>query len=185
MTAIGKPPFSQRLRMRALRTGDSLARIGADDHEGVGLVDARDRGIENIACAAELPDRASRRPAGNRVDMTPRLCIRSCSANMSSTAQRSPAIAPIRLGGAALILAAMAAKAAGQVAGAQLAVLAQKRPVEALGLQAIDDLAGLVGNPFLVHGVIDARQDAHDLAAARVDADRRAERVHDVDRLGS
>ena len=45
-------------------------------------------------------------------------------------------------------------------------------------------MAGLVGNPFLVHVVVDARQDAHDLAAAGVDADRRAERVHHVDGLG-
>ncbi len=41
----------------------------------------------------------------------------------------------------------------------------------------------LVGNPFLVHGLVDARQDAHHLAAAGVDADRRADAVHDVDRL--
>ena len=41
-----------------------------------------------------------------------------------------------------------------------------------LRLQAVDDVPRLVGNPFLVDRVVDARQDAHDLAAARVDSDR-------------
>jgi len=45
-------------------------------------------------------------------------------------------------------------------------------------------MAGLVGNPLLVHVVVDARQNAHHLAAAGIDADRRAHRIHDVDRLG-
>ena len=67
---------------------------------------------------------------------------------------------------------------------AQPAVLADVGLVEALRAQPVDDVTGLVGNPFLVHVVVDARQDAHHLAAARVDADRRAERVHHVDRLG-
>ena len=44
-------------------------------------------------------------------------------------------------------------------------------------------MAGLVGNPFLVHVIVGARQDAHHLASAGVDADRRAERIHHVDRL--
>ena len=57
-------------------------------------------------------------------------------------------------------------------------------PVEALQAQAVDDLAGLVGDPLLVHRLVDARQDAHDLAAARIDADGRADRIHHVDRFG-
>ena len=42
----------------------------------------------------------------------------------------------------------------------------------------------LVGNPFFVHRVVYARQDADHLASARVDPDRRAERVLHVDALG-
>ena len=72
----------------------------------------------------------------------------------------------------------------GPTRGLQLAVDAHIGTVETLRLQAVDDVARLVGNPFLVDRVIDARQDAHDLAAARIDPDRRAERVHDVDRFG-
>ncbi len=45
-------------------------------------------------------------------------------------------------------------------------------------------MAGLIGNPLLVHVVIGARQDAHHLAPAGIDADGGAERVHDVDRFG-
>ena len=66
----------------------------------------------------------------------------------------------------------------------ELSVLANVGLVETLGAQAVDDVTGLVGNPLLVHIVIDARQDAHDFAAAAVDADSRADRVHHVDRLG-
>src|SRR4029077_11963404 len=42
--------------------------------------------------------------------------------------------------------------------------------------------ARLVGDPFLIDGVVHARQDAHDLAATRIDANGAAESVHDVDR---
>ena len=66
----------------------------------------------------------------------------------------------------------------------QPAMFANVGLVETLAAQAIDHVAGLVGDPLLVHVVVDARQDAHDLAPARIDADRRAERVHHVDRLG-
>ncbi len=89
----------------------------------------------------------------------------------------------MRFAGAALTLAAMAAKASFQVAGAQAAVDAQIRLVEPLRAQAVDDVAGLVGDPLFIHVVIGARQDTHHLAAAGVDADGRADRVHDVDRL--
>ncbi len=66
----------------------------------------------------------------------------------------------------------------------QAAVAADVGPVETLRLEAVDDVPGLVGDPLLVHVVVDARQDAQDLAAARVDADVGAERVHHVDDLG-
>ena len=67
---------------------------------------------------------------------------------------------------------------------AQAAVLAHEGPVEALQAQAVHDLAGLVGDPLLVHRLVHARQDAHDLAAAGIDADRGADRIHHVDGIG-
>ena len=56
--------------------------------------------------------------------------------------------------------------------------------IEPLRAQTVDDMTGLVGNPLLVHVLVGARQDAHHLAAARVDADRRADGIHDIDGLG-
>ena len=44
-------------------------------------------------------------------------------------------------------------------------------------------MTGLVGDPFLVDGVVIARQNPHDFAPARVDANGRADRVHHVDRF--
>ena len=66
----------------------------------------------------------------------------------------------------------------------QPSMLAHIGLVETLHPQPVDDVTCLVGNPFLVHVVIDARQDAHDLAAASVDPDRRAQRVADIDQFG-
>ncbi len=66
----------------------------------------------------------------------------------------------------------------------QLAVLAHIGPVQPLAGQAIAGVAGLVGDPFLVDLVIGARQHAHHLVGAAVDADRRAQGVHHVDALG-
>src|SRR3984957_14340506 len=42
----------------------------------------------------------------------------------------------------------------------------------------------LVGNPFLVDRVVDARQDAHNLATTGIHSDRGAKRVHHVNRFG-
>src|SRR6478609_2099425 len=67
--------------------------------------------------------------------------------------------------------------------GAELAVFSNIGPVEPLGAQAIDDVTGLVGNPFLVDRLVDARQHPHHLAPAGVDADRRTNAVHHVYRL--
>ena len=66
----------------------------------------------------------------------------------------------------------------------ELAVDPHIGAVEPLGLQTVDDMARLVGNPFLVDEFVDARQDPDHFAPARIDADRRAERVHHVDRFG-
>ena len=42
------------------------ARVRADDHDRVGLVDAGDRRIEEIGRRGRISDRASSRPGGNR-----------------------------------------------------------------------------------------------------------------------
>ena len=48
---------------------------------------------------------------------------------------------------------------------AQLALLAHPRPVEPVADQRVDVVARLVADPLLVHVVVDAREDAHDLRA--------------------
>jgi hypothetical protein len=77
----------------------------------------------------------------------------------------------------------MAANASGQVAGCT-AVAPHVGPVEALAAQAITGETGLVGDPLLVHGLVQARQNAHDLVAAGIDADVAADGVEHIDRLG-
>ena len=47
--------------------------------------------------------------------------------------------------------------------------------------QAVDLIARLVGQPFLIHVVVDPRKRAHDFAATRIDPDIAANRVHHVD----
>ena len=64
----------------------------------------------------------------------------------------------------------------------QLAVAAHEHLVEPTAHQAVDLIAGLVGNPFLVDVVIDAGKRAHDFAPAAVEPDVRADRIADVDR---
>ena len=142
------------------------ARIGADDQQRVGLLDAGDGGVEQIARPA--PRRIERRavlPAS--MFFEPSRVIRSLSANISSTAARSPAMAPMRLGLRGLHLGGDRGEGLRPGRRAQPAVLADIGLVEPLRAQAVDDMAGLVGNPFLVHVLVDARQDAHDFAAAR------------------
>ena len=64
---------------------------------------------------------------------------------------------------------------------AQLVLLTDPRPVEAVAHQRIDVVARLIADPLLVHVLVDARQDAHHLTLADVEADVRPDRVHDVD----
>ena len=81
-------------------------------------------------------------------------------------------MAPIRLPSMRPALAAIAANASDHDAARSLPFFTDIGTVEPLGAQAVDDVAGLVGNPLLVHGLVDARQDAHHLAAAGIDPDR-------------
>ena len=115
----------------------------------------------------------------------PSLANSAFSANISSTVARSPTIAPIRDGDAALTLPAIGGERLRPARGLERAVDAHVRAVEPLRLKPIDDVPRLVGDPFLVDRIVDARQDAHDLAAARIDPDRGAQRIHDVDRIRS
>ena len=93
-------------------------------------------------------------------------------------------MAPMRSGAAAVSFSATSVSASSQLAGRSLPAFAHVRMVETLHPQAIAGKARLVGDPLLVDVVVVARQDAQHGGAARVDADGRAERVHDVEGFG-
>jgi len=68
--------------------------------------------------------------------------------------------------------------------GDQLAVLAHPRAIQPAVLQPVHGITRGVRQPLLVDALMHARQGAHHLGALGVDADGRAQTVHDVDRLG-
>ena len=103
---------------------------------------------------------------------------------MLSASQRSPAIAPMRSPVSPAACAAIAANASCQVAAMQLAVCAHPGTVEPPPLQPVDREARLVAEPFLVHVLVQARQNAQHFRPARIDADVGADRVQHVDAVG-
>ena len=178
-----KIAFEPTLADARVENGRFLARVRADDHQRIGLLDARDRRIEDVARAAEFGMKfRSVLPAIDRGD----------AEALHQQLQREHLFdgAEIAGDGADFLRARRfdlrrdGGKGFRPCGFAQLAVFAQIRPVEPLRLEAIDDLPRLVGNPFLVHRVVDARQDAHHFAPARIDADRGAERIHHIDEFG-
>ena len=84
----------------------------------------------------------------------------SCFSNSIDLQQaRSPAIAAIRSPAIPSSRRPIAANASDQRA-ARSFLLAHVRAIEALPAEAIASEASLVGNPLLVHVVVDPRQDA-------------------------
>ncbi len=159
------------------------ARIGADDQQSVGALDAGNGRIEQVACPA--PCRLKHRAVLARVDI-------GAAKSRHQILEREQVFDRREIAGDGADALAVRRLHLGGDGGKgflpgrrlQAAVHAQIGLVEPLGAQSVDHMAGLVGNPFLIHVVIAARQDAHHLAPARVDADRRSERIHHVDRLG-
>ena len=67
---------------------------------------------------------------------------------------------------------------------AQFAIFADIGLVQPLATQAVPDEARLVGNPFLIHAVMVARQDPHHFAPFCVHPDIGAKRIHHIDGFG-
>ena len=63
----------------------------------------------------------------------------------------------------------------------QFAIGLEIRLVEALTAQAIDRMARLIRQPFLIDLFIEARQHAQHIIAPRIDANVRADRIHHID----
>ncbi len=150
--------------------GRLAARIGADDQQGIGLLDPGDRGVEEIARPAPLRiERRAVLPAVEIDDAEPRHQIleREDFLDRRQIADNGADAFGLRradLGGDGVERLPPRRRI-------ELAILADIGLVEALGAQPVDHVTRLVGNPFLVHVVVDARQDAHDLAPAGIDAD--------------
>ena len=158
-------------------------RIGTDQQDGVGLFDRGDAGVEKVTGPAT--QLAQRRSVLAAIDVFDAQLLRQLTNRESffSTYQIAQDDADA-VGLRRLHFLGNAEESFGPGGGAQLAEFAHVGPVEPLTLQAVPDEARLVGNPFLVHVFMGARQDAHHFAATRVNADVGAQRIHRVDGLG-
>ena len=156
------------------------ARVGADDQAGIGLLDPGDGCVEQIARARSC---RKLRPLLARIDMR--------------RAERGEQILEHRHGlavgevagdrGDALRLAEPRGgrgERVGPACRGELAVLAHIGGVEALAAQPVAGEPRLVGDPLLVDILVQQRDHPLHLAAARIDADIAADRVHHVDGLG-
>ena len=156
--------------------------IRADDHDGIRRFNALDAAVENVGCAAFggiKPTPALHVGVLRSQSVQQGLVSEEVFDTRQSTANRSDA-GRIR-GFHARRNSRESLRPGGR---AQAAILADVRPIKTLGLQPIHDMAGLVGNPFLVDRFVDAGQDAQHLLAARIDADVAAHGIHHIDGFG-
>ena len=184
MTPTVQPALAPALTDARIENGRLEARIGADQQNDVRLIDALDGGIEHVARAPELRVQLAAvltaievlraQPLEQVLEREHLLGAREVASD-GADARR---IDRLELG------RRRRASASSQLGGLEPPVLADVGLVETLRAQAVGHVARLVGDPLLVHGVVVARQDAHHLAPARIDPDRRAERIHDVDDFG-
>ena len=161
--------------------GRLVTRAGADDENSVGLIDPGNRRVEKIGCAAKLgvqfrailaavdvgraelaQQRLEREHFFDRRQIADDCPDPGGSSGRNFSGDRGESLRPTR--------------------GPQPAVDTNKWTIKSLRLQAIDDVPCLVGDPFFVDRIVDPRQDAHDLATARIDPNRGAKRVHHVNR---
>ena len=160
-----------------------VARIRADDENRVRLVDAGNRRIEKVGRTSKL--RMELRTILAAVDVGRTELGEQRLEREHFLDRRQIADDRADPGGRCrLDLAGDRGESLRPARGSKGVVDTHVRAVQPLRLKPIDNVPRLVGNPFLVDRIVDARQDAHDLAAARVDPDGRAQGVHDVHRLG-
>lgn len=165
-----------------------VARVGADEHGIVGLLDRSNAVVENVVAAhVHAVDRGVRakRLVGNGV--------------LRAEAVQEVLEDDHRLGvGKATndTLDLVAGRARREQTGAdglerlgprgrhKVCALTHKRGRQTLVLETVNGKACLVVDPLLVHVVVGAGKHAHDLEVARVDADIAANAVEHVNRLG-
>ena len=139
-------------------------RVAADQQNGISLVDGRKRCIEKVACAAMIgTDGLAGRPAIHAL----------CTEAREHFLEREHFFAARQIAGNRANLFGGSRR---QLLGGrgqrfvpadrlEASVAAQIRAVEALGSEAVGDVAGLVGDPLFVDVVVGAGQDAHDLGS--------------------
>src|SRR6185369_3384797 len=161
--------------------GRLTARIGADDEEGVGTVDSFDGRVEDIGRAAECRvelsailtavDIGRAKPLGKQLQREHLLA----SGKIAGDCSEPFAVKALQLPGD---------EAEGLIPACRLklAVAPDIRPVDPLRAQAIPHVARLVRNPFLVDGLVLARENAQNFAPASIDANSAPYRIHDIDR---
>ena len=157
------------------------SRVGADQQTNVRVLDARNRGVEQVSGAASRIElstvltaiEAHRAEAGEKL-----LQGKHCLGIAQITGNRRDALARNLLQPLGDELDCLAPL------HLALALAADIGPVEPAADEPVDRIPGLVGDPLLVDRLVDARQHAQHLWPARIDPDVAADRVHDVDRLG-
>ena len=156
------------------------ADVRADQQHRVGALDAGDGRVErDRGQARALVGQA--RSAALRAGFDPCPSSSFFAAYMVSASSRSPAIAAT-LAPAFFSRLANSSSASAQLASRSLPFSRTHGRSSRLRTSASTWCRVLSLDPLLVHVLVDARQDAHHLALADVEADVRADRVHHVDR---
>ena len=156
------------------------ARIGADEKQRIGLFNAGNGGVENIIAAR----------AGEFRTVLTAINMRAFEAIHQALKRELP-LGADQISGNGSGLCALALQPIGNQSESiiparrrQLAVFANKRAVETLRIQPVPNKARFIGQPFFIHIIMVARHDAHGFAAAHIDTNIAAQRVHDVNGFG-
>ena len=160
-----------RVQNRGLGAG-----VGADEQNGAGGVDILDRGGPDIGRAVARRQFRAINAAFDRTALPlDQLFQRKGRLDRGQIAHQTGQLF------GTFDLGSGQRQRLGPACRAQRAVVADIGLVQPLAAQAVPDIAGFVAQPFFVHAVMVARQDAHDFAALGVDANVRPQRVHHVD----
>src|SRR5215831_3220031 len=157
------------------------ARVGPDQKAGIGVLDAGNRRIEEIAGAVPRVELGAVLPTieAGRAQTDQQLLQRKHRFGVAQVAgNRCDALARNRF-------EPLCSKFEGLVPiRRSLAIAADIRPVEPLADKPVDGIAGLVGNPLFVYCLVHPRQHTQHLRSPRGDPDGAAYGVHRVDRRG-
>ena len=149
--------------------------VRADEQDHLGIVDLFNRGVADIAGAVARwqlgPVRAAFDVAAHAFDHLLEAERRFGGGEITHQSCNLLALHRVR----------RSRQSFGPACFAQLSILTNVGCVQTLAAQAIPNKARLVGNPFLIHAVMIAREEAHDFTAFGVHANVGAKRIHHVD----